>query len=113
MRLLLCSMIIPPNAHRVNRVTTDLRSQAQVIKDSAEKKGNLRVALQGIRELVRIVELLAKLRGELDERPQINVLLTPEWVQVRTSVLYALSPYPDARQAVSRALLEAGDERSA
>ena len=88
----------------------DLRGQAQVIKDKAEKAGDLRTALQGIRELVRIVELLAKLRGELDERPQINVLLSPQWVEVRAVLLQALSPYPDARQAAARALLEVDSE---
>ena len=85
----------------------DLRRQAQVIKDKAEKAGDLRTALQGIRELVRIVELLAKLRGELDDRPQVNLLLAPQWVQTRTVLLNALAPYPDARQAAAQALLEA------
>ena len=84
----------------------DLRRQAQAIKDQAMKTNDLRTALQGIRELVRIVELLAKLRGELDERAQINILLLPEWVQVRTRLLYALTPYPEARQAAAAALLE-------
>ena len=88
----------------------DLRRQAQVIKDKAEKAGDLRTALAGIRELVRIVELLAKLRGELDDRPVINVLVTPQWVQVRAVLLQALTPYPEARTAAAAALLEvAGD----
>ena len=90
----------------------DLRRQAQAIKDQAMKTNDLRTALQGIRELVRIVELLAKLRGELDERAQINILLLPEWVQVRTRLLYALTPYPEARQAAAAALLEADGESS-
>lgn len=90
----------------------DLRRQAQAIKDKAEKAGDLRTALAGIRELVRIVELLAKLRGELDERDQVNILLLPEWVRVRTRLLCALTPYPEARQAAAQALLEAGDEYS-
>ena len=84
----------------------DLQRQAQVIKDKAERSGDLRTALAGIRELVRIVELLGKLRGELDERPVINVLLTPQWVQVRAVLLQALTPYPEARTAAAAALLE-------
>lgn len=91
-----------------------LRNKTYGILLQAEKAGNLRIALSAIKEARACLELLAKLIGELDERPQINVLLTPEWVQVRTQVLYALSPYPEARQAVAEALLlEAGDERSA
>ena len=83
----------------------DLQRQAQVIKDKAEAAGDLKTALQGVRELVRIVELLAKLRGELDMRPVVNVLLSPQWVTVRAVLLEALSPYPEARQAAAAALL--------
>lgn len=50
------------------------------------------------------LELLAKLRGELDERPQINVLLAPEWLTVRTALLEALWSYPEARTAVAARL---------
>jgi len=87
----------------------DLQKQAQAIKDKAEAAGDLKTALQGIRELVRIVELLAKLRGELDERPQVNILLSPQWLEVRAVLLKALAPYPDARQAAAQALLEVDD----
>lgn len=89
----------------------DLQGQAQGIKDKAEAAGDLKTALQGIRELVRIVALLAKLRGELDERPVVNVLLSPQWLEVRAVLLQALTPYPDARQAAARALLEVDGAR--
>jgi len=46
------------------------------------------------------LELTAKLMGELDERPQINVLVAPEWILVRTALLDALRPFPEARVAV-------------
>jgi hypothetical protein len=50
------------------------------------------------------LELLAKLVGDLDERPQINVLLAPEWLQVRSELLTALWPFPEARAAVAARL---------
>ena len=50
------------------------------------------------------LELVAKLLGELDESPTINVTLSPEWVSIRTLIVQALQPYPDARQAVAQAL---------
>jgi len=91
----------------------DLQRQAQAIKDQAECKGDLKTALSGIRELVRIVELLAKLRGELDTRPVVNLLVSPQWVEVRTVLLDALVPFPQARSAAAQALLEVeGDGRS-
>lgn len=45
-------------------------------------------------------EFLAKLIGQLDERPQINFLVTPEWQALRAELVRALRPYPDARAAV-------------
>jgi hypothetical protein len=83
----------------------DLTAEAHRIKNQAERTGDYRTALAGIRELVRIVELLAKLRGELDERPQINLLVAPEWLAVRTALMAALTPYPEARAAVAEQLL--------
>ncbi len=90
----------------------DLRQQAQQIKDRAETEGDLKTALSGIRELVRIVELLARLRGELDTRPVVNVLLSPQWVEVRAVLLDALAPFPEARTSAAAALLEIGGNDS-
>jgi hypothetical protein len=49
-------------------------ADAQRLKEKAETEGDLRTALAAVRELCRIVELVAKLRGELDGRAQINVM---------------------------------------
>jgi hypothetical protein len=57
----------------------------------------------------RQIELQAKLLGDLDERPVINVLVSSEWVAVRTVLLEALSPYPDARAAVASRLVALED----
>jgi hypothetical protein len=81
-----------------------LQADARRIEEKAEETGDLRVALMGIRELVRIVELTAKLIGELDDRPQVNVLLAPEWTAVRVALLAALQPFPEARFAVAQRL---------
>ncbi len=50
------------------------------------------------------LELLAKLLGELQQEGTINVTVSPEWLTLRAVVLQAITPYPDAAQAVSRAL---------
>jgi hypothetical protein len=52
----------------------ELTAEAQRIKQKAEAAGDYRTALAAVRELCRIVELVAKLRGELDERAQHNEL---------------------------------------
>jgi len=83
-----------------------LEADAKRLGAQAEKAGDLRTALGAVRELVRIVELLAKLRGELDERPQVNILVSAQWQNIRRTLLVALEPYPQARAAVSESLLE-------
>ena len=83
----------------------DAPGRCSADRRKAETAGDLRTALAGIRELVRIVELTAKMIGELDERPQVNVLVAPEWLTVRAALLDALRPYPDARQAVASRLV--------
>ncbi len=61
-------------------------------------------ALKAVDRIQRQIELQAKLLGQLDERPQVNLVISPEWVQVRTTILTVLSPYPEARVAVAGAL---------
>ena len=71
--------------------------------DTAEQSGDLKVA-RAIREARGNLELLAKLLGELDERPVTNILIAPEWHQARAAMVEALADYPEARIAVAGAL---------
>ena len=52
----------------------NLTSEAQRLKEKAEIAGDFRTALSAVRELCRIVELVAKLRGDIDGRSEINVV---------------------------------------
>jgi predicted nucleic-acid-binding protein len=83
-----------------------LKKRAQKIASKAEKDGDYRTALQGVRELTRIVELLAKMRGELYEQ-SVNVIINNQWVEIRTKILSALENYPDAKIELSRVLDDA------
>ena len=84
----------------------DLQRRALDILEKAEESGELRTALGAIREARGNLELLAKLLGELNERPVTNVLVSAEWVMVRTAMMEALGPYPQARVAVAEHLSE-------
>src|SRR5215213_2423926 len=84
----------------------NLQAHALDILGRAEKTGDLRTALAAISQARGNVELLGKLAGELDERPVVNVLLSPQWVMIRTTMLKALSTYPEARAAVAESLME-------
>ncbi len=82
----------------------DLQGRALAILDKAEATGELRTALSAIREARGNLELLAKLLGELSETPQINLTVSPEWLELRTTIITALDPHPQARESVLRAL---------
>jgi hypothetical protein len=75
----------------------------QVLAD-ARRAGDGELALKAVDRVFRQIELQAKLLGELDDRPVVNVLLAPEWLQLRGALLSALTPYADARMAVAGAL---------
>ena len=83
-----------------------LRNKAISILLKAESAGDLRTALLGIRESRACIELLAEMEGELNRNPVTNILIAPEWLQVRALLMTALSEYPEARANVARALLE-------
>lgn len=55
------------------------------------------------------LELLAKLLSELDDRPQVKLLVSPEWLELRAVIVAALEPYSEARGAVLRAIEGAGN----
>jgi len=82
-----------------------INSAALVVLRDARTAGDGRLVLLAIDRIHRQLELQAKLLGELDDRPTINLLMAPEWILVRSTVLSALQPYPDATVAVSAALL--------
>lgn len=84
----------------------DLYDKASGILDAAAQDGKPSLSLSAIRELRGIVELLGKLTGELDDRPQqtVNVLVASEWQTIKAALLDALAPYPEARAAASIAL---------
>ena len=90
----------------------ELRDKALSILAKAERAGELRTALQGVREAKGCLELLARLQGELQEQTTVNVLINPQWLSLRTVILEALDRYPEARQAVARALREVEGDAS-
>jgi transposase-like protein len=87
----------------------DLQAKALGILSKAEEAGELRTALSAIREARGNLELLAKLLGELDERPTVNLLISPQWLELRAVIVGALEPHPDARGAVLRAIERVGN----
>ncbi len=77
----------------INGVSLQILNEARQGKD-------LQTALKAVDRIHRQIELQAKLLGQLDDRPQMNVVVSPEWAAIRATVLVALRPYPEARVAV-------------
>jgi hypothetical protein len=88
---------------------TELREKSMSLLLTAERAGDIRTALAGIREARACLELLAEVQGELDRRPTLNILaISPEWLTVRSELMAALGPYPAARVAVAERLAALG-----
>ena len=81
-----------------------LQGRAYALLDKAEEAGELRTALSAIREARGNLELLAKLLGELDERPVVNLNVSPEWLELRAVIVGALGSHPEALRDVVGAL---------
>jgi hypothetical protein len=86
----------------------NLQAHALDILERAENAGDLRTALAAISQARGNLELLGKLAGELDERPVVNLNVSPEWLELRAVIVGALEPHPAAHGAVLRALQGVG-----
>ncbi len=88
-----------------------LRAKVVSLLYKAEQAGELRTAVAAAKEARQNLETLAKVRGELDERPVVNVLISSEWLQLRTLIIRAVQPHPEALADVLKALEEASNGR--
>lgn len=95
------------NADNLLDQVRNLQSRALTILSQAEQAGDLRTALQAIREARGNLELLARLVGELQDSQTVNLVVSPDWQLLRGLILRALQEFPDARQSVIHAI-EAG-----
>jgi hypothetical protein len=97
------------------RQLKSLHNKAISILQQAEQAGDFRTALMGIREARGCIETLMEVEGELDRRGVTNIVISPEWLEIRAVVLTALQPFPAAAQAVAGrlAVIEGGRSHAA
>ena len=86
-----------------------VKADVHRLKDKAEEDGDLRTALLGCDKALKALELQAKVEQLIQTAPTLNILVAPEWLSLRTKLLYALDAYPEARGSVLRALEGSGD----
>jgi hypothetical protein len=82
----------------------EVRSKAASLLDQAEVAADLRAAGIFIRELREQIKLMAELEGKLATQPQITIINSTEWVELRTVIIQALDQYPEAKGAVVDAI---------
>lgn len=92
-------------ASLLERIET-LIERGEAMFAAAAHEGKASQALAVLKELRSLLELLGKASGELNERPQvtINLQTSEEWLQMRSALLGALLPFPEARVAVAHVL---------
>jgi len=86
-----------------------LRQKAADILETAAEAGDLKTCLMGIKEARACIEVLAKIEGQLNDSPQINlqqvnIYGSPEWDAVGLLLARILEPYPDLRAEVAAGL---------
>jgi hypothetical protein len=83
------------------------RNKAIELLDMAIAAGDTKVygpPSSYLSEIRQQIKLWAELEGRLASQPQINILINPEWIELRTLIINALEPYPEAREAVVHAI---------
>ncbi len=89
----------------------EIREKTLSLLDKAEQAADTRVygaPVAYLREVREQIKLLAELEGRLAAQPQITIVNNPQWVELRTLIITALEPYPDAKAAVVDAIRRRG-----
>jgi hypothetical protein len=83
-----------------------LQRRTLAILEATEDTNEYRTALAAIGEARRNLELIGEVTKELNRTPTLNLHLNPEYIAVRTAIVRAVEPYPEVREAITRAMLE-------
>jgi hypothetical protein len=83
------------------------RARLLLVQDQALEKDDVREVTLVADAIARNISLTGRYLGEFAQhsvQTSINVLISTEYLDLRTDLLRALAPYPDARRAVAAAL---------
>lgn len=83
-----------------------LRSKAFDLLHTAEVAGDARTALAAIGQVRGLLELQAKVQGQIDSGTSVavSVQVSDTWPRLRSMILTALEAHPEARASVLSAL---------
>jgi hypothetical protein len=83
------------------------RATLQQYSAAAFEAGNMTAAIQAERAVTGTLELTSKLLGMLVQRHEVthaSILISGDYLALRSALLLALKPYPEAARAVGTAL---------
>jgi hypothetical protein len=83
----------------INDVALDILKVTRASKDYD-------LSLKAIASVHKQLELQSKLLGDIDDRAHVQITINPEWLSLRTTIIAALQPYPDAKRAVIEAIVQ-------
>jgi hypothetical protein len=83
-----------------------LYQEARGVLETAKGQEDYRLVLSAIDRAGKQLELLGRLRGELQEGLTINLSAHPEWVQIEAALVETLAPFPEASRAMSLKMLQ-------
>ena len=108
-------------ALRTERIASRVRNVADRVEDlvretdamyrSAKKATRMPLALKAVHEQGDNYELLAKITGELDDRPQgtVNIQQSAAFIAVRSVIFEVVEQHPELRREISRRLRALAD----
>lgn len=103
------------NAEADVRTAIDVRGQLRAINGvalsilkEARDAGDGELALKAIDRIQKQIELQARLIDLINDGATVNVVLSPQWLEIRTAIIGALQWHPEAREAVADALQQVG-----
>lgn len=92
------------SANSLTSQIEEIRGKIKSLLQQAIETDNLRDAHNFVGDTLRQIELEGKILGQIQDQPTINILINPEWIELKTLIVTALKPYPEALEAVRNAI---------
>lgn len=72
--------------------------------NEAKEAKDLKAAAPLISSACRVIELLAEVRGQIDRKAEINIIMNPEFIQFKQNILSVVNSCPECKKRLLEAL---------
>jgi hypothetical protein len=98
--------VVEGSARAILDELREVAERQEEIYLAAHRVRNAQQALDALKAKRQTLELVARITGELDERPQVTVNLqqTTQWIDVRTIVFEELRSHPEVARRIATKL---------